>query len=122
MKKVIIVIVALIGVSVSAQQKKKIAAQQEKIIIATENLSPEEIGKQNISDLAAFTPLNQGQKNVLLELFTTKARMRKEIEGGSPERLTALGQNITGKMQSVIPADVMEKIKANKALFAKLIN
>ena len=122
MKNIILLLVACIGMSVNAQQKKTTAPAQQKNVDAIEMLSPEETGKKNLAELSAFTTLNQDQKNLLVELFTTKAKMRKDIDSNSPERLTVLGQSITSKMESILPSQTMDKIKANKTLYLKLIN
>lgn len=121
MKNIIIIIIAFIGISATAQQKKNSVATQEIISSTSANVSPEEMGEKNLADLSAFTTLNQDQKNVLLELFTTKARMKNDI-GNNTEQLIILRQSITAKMEAAVSGDIMEKIKANKILFAKLIN
>lgn len=123
MKNIIAILVLSISTLGFAQAKKTMSPAPQTIEkVAVSNLSPSEIGKKNLADLAAFTPLTNNQKSLLLELFTTKAAMMADSSQFSEERKAVVAQSITYKMESVLSPETMTKIRANKTLFASLVN
>ena len=106
-----------------SQEKKSVAkAAAGSENIAVSQMSPEEIGKKNLTDLAAFTTLTTDQKGLLLELFTTKATLMADSSQFSEERKAVVAQSITYKMESVLSPDAMAKVRTNKTLFNSLVN
>ncbi len=105
-----------------AQTKKATPSPVVKTAIVAEKLSPNEAAEKNVNDLNAFSPLSNDQKALLLGLFKTKHEMLLDADQYSAERKAVLAQNIASKMESVLPADVMKKVKANTMLFQSLVN
>ena len=122
MKNIVVALFILVGGSAFSQ------AVKYKVTLSTYKAdakpgaveSPEVAALKNISELNAFVTLDKPTNNVLLELFTTKANMLANSEGFSQERRDVVAQLITAKMESVIPAAAMAKIRANAALLKKL--
>jgi hypothetical protein len=122
MKKVIIAMTLFCTFGAVAQTKKPVANPVSKTAIVAEKLSPDEAAQKNVNDLNAFSPLTNDQKALLLGLFKTKHETLVDSELFSAERKAVLTQSITSKMESLLPASVMTKVKANTALFQSLVN
>ena len=121
MKNIIYTIVLLCGFFSFAQAKKPtMTVTSVSPNAKMEALSPEAKAAKNLAELNAFIPLNKTSSNLLLELFTTKANMLANSEGFSQERRDVVAQIVTSKMESVLPADAMAKIKGNAALLKSL--
>ena len=124
MKNLIIILSLFFTIGSFAQAEKKSSEKTKsalKSVQFTPN-TPEESGLKNITDLEKFIPLNQETRAMLLELFTTKYRMFNEVGDMSFERKAIISESIESKLQSSIDEVTFKKIKANKALFATLIN
>ena len=120
MKNLLLALSLFFAVGINAQTKKNVVKAQ----VVSVKISDAEKAKKNVSDLNAFTPIEIGTQNILLELFTTKYKMFAEggSEGLSPERKSIVSSVIERKLEATLDGVIFEKIKSNTVLFKSLVN
>lgn len=122
MKNLIIAASVFFAIGATAQTKKPVQAQQtlKTEVVSPVKLSPEEAGKKDAANLAAFITVSPEMLVRLEHLFKTKHKMlANEL---TAERKQIVAQTIEKKLESSLPGPDFEKLKGNTKLYQTLIN
>lgn len=122
MNKILIVLLVVLGFSISSSAQIKKATTTSAIKASkTDVLSTEMQAQKNVSDLAAFMKLTPQDSENFLGLFKTKIKMYTTA-GNSVEQRSEVARIIAAKIAATIDGPSFEKLKANTALFKSLVN
>ena len=123
MKNAIIALSLLFAVGASAQTKTNKATTA---VAPTETIDPrttvETAAQKDFNALIAYTPVDSKIHNALMDLFTTKHNLLKEVAGLSAERQSVVTETVEYRLSLLLEPVAFAKLKSNKDLYSSLIN
>ena len=124
MKNLIIALSLIFALGASAQAKKSKTTVNApaRTEVSNPQITVEAAAQKNVSDIAAFTPINAETQRALKELFTTKYSMLSENGELSAERKREITHSMEYRLSLIFDPATIAKVKSNTKLYNSLIN